>query len=98
MEGEVHRWDIEWDTYPEESLKLQAQEKRGSGIRVARTVVKGTLTPIPTSWKNLLQNRDTKSNLFRFLSEAVVDVSANIPQTLLYFTKDDLVLVNAIPR
>ncbi|MES9881863.1 MAG: hypothetical protein ABW185_13375 [Sedimenticola sp.] len=95
MQGEVQRLDIVWDTYPEESLKLQAQEKRGTGTMVARTVVKGS-TAIPTSWKHFLQNRDNKVNLFRFLSNAVVDASANISQVLLYSTKDDLVIVNTI--
>lgn len=95
IQGNVKRLDIVWDTYPVGSLKLQAQEKRGSGTMVARTIVKGT-TPIPSSWKLFLQNSDNKVNLFRFLSNAVVDASANIPQVVLYSTKDDIVIVNEI--
>ena len=95
IQGKVQRLDIVWDTYPKESLKLQAQEKRASGTVVARTVVKES-TPIPTNWKYFLQNRENKISLFRFLSKAVVDASANISQVVIYSTIDELVIVNAI--
>ena len=92
-QGNVRRLDLVWDTYPEDSLKLQTQEKRGSGSKVARTVVKGT-TPVPSSWKHFLQNSENKVGLFQYLSDEVTHASSTIPGIHLYATKDDRVLVS----
>ena len=93
-QGNVSILDLVWDTYPEDSLKLQTQEKRGSGSKVARTIVKCT-TPVPTSWKHFLQNSENKVDLFRYLSDEVTQASAGIHGIQLYATKDDTVLVSA---
>ena len=98
MEGEVQRLDIVWDTYPEESLNIRSTGKARFLHHGGSHGCQGNNSNTHQLGKKpLLQNCDNKANLFRFLSEAVVDASANIPQTLLYSTKDDLVLLlNAI--
>ena len=75
-------------------MKRQAQEKRASSTLVARTLVKGT-TPIPTSWKNFLQNCDNKVNLFSFLSTAVINKTSN-SEVVIYSTREDKVIANTV--
>ena len=83
----ITRLDIIWDTYPENNLKMQTQEKRGAST-ACRTIVEG-LTPIPSDRNKLLRNKDNKLDLFRFVGNAVVELSSNLA---VCSTKDNLAI------
>ena len=61
---------------------------------MACTLVKGT-TPIPTSWKNFLQNYGNKVNLFSSLSTAVINKTSN-SEVVIYSTREDKVIANTV--
>ena len=86
----ITRLDIIWDTYPENNLKMQTQEKRGA-LTACRTIVEG-LTPIPSDWNKFLRNKDNKVDLFRFVGNAVVELSSNLADVAVYSTKDNLAI------
>ena len=60
--------DLVWDRYLEDTLKSTARAKRGRGIR--RHVVSGTL--IPGNWQDFLRVDSNKTDLFQFLSHALI--------------------------
>ena len=63
--------DVVWDVYVTDSLKSTTRQKRGKGVRrrVAPT------TAIPQNWKDFLRVDENKSELFRFLSQHVTNLS-----------------------
>ncbi|KAG1681932.1 Solute carrier family 22 member 4 [Nymphon striatum] len=65
----VSRLDLVWDTYLADSLKCSTRAKRGQGVR--RRVV--AAASIPGNWSNFLRVDSNKTELFRFLSAAVMD-------------------------
>ena len=87
----ITRLDIIWDTYPENNLKMQTQEKRGASTAY-RTIVEGS-TPIPSDWNKFLRNKDNKVDLFRCVGNAVVELSSNLADVAVYSTtKDNLAI------
>ncbi|KAG1681086.1 Atrial natriuretic peptide receptor 2 [Nymphon striatum] len=60
--------DLVWDTYRADSLKASARAKRGKGVR--RCVV--AEEAIPRNWQNFLRVDTNKTQLFKFLSEALL--------------------------
>ena len=62
------RLDLVWDTYRADSLKASARAKRGKGVR-RRVVAEGA---IPSNWQNFLRVDTNKTQLFKFLSEALL--------------------------
>lgn len=62
------RLDLVWDTYRADSLKASARAKRGKGVR-RRVTAEGA---IPSSWENFLREDTNKTQLFKFLSEALI--------------------------
>ena len=84
----ITRLDISWDAYPENNLKMQTQEKRGAST-ACRTIVEG-VTPIPCDWKKLSRNKDNNVDLFRFVGNAVVELSSNLADVAVYSIKDNL--------
>jgi len=65
----VSRLDLVWDTYFADSLKGSTCAKRGQGVR--RRVV--AAAAIPGNWSNFLRVDDNKTELFRFLSAALME-------------------------
>ena len=63
----VVRVDVVWDVYRDDSLKAQARQNRGSGIRMRVE----TNTNIPSNWKNFLRCDANKESLFQLLATAV---------------------------
>ena len=63
------RLDLVWDRYIEDSLKGTARAKRGKGIR-RRVVAEGV---IPGNWRDFLRVDENKSELFNFLSLALLE-------------------------
>jgi len=58
-----------WDTYLADSLRGSTRAKRGQGMW--RRVV--TAAAIPGNWQNFLQVDSNKTELFRFLSAALME-------------------------
>jgi len=65
----VSRLDLVWDTYLADSLKDNTRAKRGQGVR--RRVV--AAAAIPGNWQNFLRVDSNKTELFRFLSAALME-------------------------
>lgn len=65
----VSRLDLVWDTYLADSLKGSTRAKRGQGVR--RHVVANAA--IPGNWQNFLRVDSNKTELFRFLSAALME-------------------------
>ena len=63
------RLDLMWNRYLPDSLKGTARAKRGKGVR--RRVVGGA--SIPGNWASFLRVDDNKTELFSFLSGALLD-------------------------
>ena len=76
----VSRLDLVWDRYIADSLKDSARSKRGKGVR--RRVVGAAA--IPGNWQNFLRVDTNKTELFKFLSQAIFT----------WFDQDDKQLVN----
>jgi len=51
-----------FDVYKESSLKVEAQSKRGKGIRRRVTPTNKT----PRNWKSFLRDNNNKTELFHF--------------------------------
>ncbi|KAL8586673.1 hypothetical protein ACOMHN_038659 [Nucella lapillus] len=66
----VSRLDLVWDTYLADSLKGSTRAKRGQGV-VRRRVM--AATAIPGNWQNFLRVDSNKTELFRFLSAALME-------------------------
>ena len=81
------RLDLVWDRYLPDSLKGTARAKRGKGVR--RRVVGGA--SIPGNWASFLRVDDNKTELFSFLSGAVLD-SLQLAGKQLVITNRDAVL------
>ena len=62
--------DMVWDVYIEDSLKGTTREKIGKGIRrcVAPT------NPLPKKWKDFLRVNESKTELFKFLSQQILSL------------------------
>ena len=67
----VSRVDLVWDTYMDDSLKGTARAKRGKGVR-RRVVGKAAM---PGNWQNFLREDNNKTELFSFLSKALLQAS-----------------------
>lgn len=65
----VSRLDLIWDTYLADSLKGSTRAKRGQGVR--RRVVAGA--SIPGNWQHFLRVDSNKTELFKFLSTALLE-------------------------
>ena len=59
--------DLVWDRYIKDSLKGTARAKRGKGV--CRRVVAETV--IPGNWQDFLHMNSNKTELFKFLSDAL---------------------------
>jgi len=79
--------DLVWDRYLPDSLKGTARAKRGKGVR--RRVVGGA--SIPGNWASFLRVDDNKTELFSFLSGALLD-SFQLAEKQLVITNRDAVL------
>ncbi|KAL8585219.1 hypothetical protein ACOMHN_013234 [Nucella lapillus] len=65
----VSRLDLVWNTYLADSLKGSTRAKRGQGVQ--RRVV--AAAAIPGNWQNFLRVDSNKTELFRFLSAALME-------------------------
>ena len=65
----MHRIDIIWNVYLEDSLKSTTREIRGRGIR--RRVA--PLNTIPGNWQELLRLPENKTELFNFLAQQAIE-------------------------
>ena len=81
------RVDIIWDVYIAESLKASTRLRRGTGVR--RRVA--PIAKLPKNWKEFLSVDENKDELFKFLSQRIVDIAAQDGKVL-YTTFDDNVL------
>ena len=73
------RLDIIWDAYIHDSLKTDARNKRGKGIR--RRVEPSSL--VPKKWSEFLRINDNKTELFSYLA---VSAEANIKTNKTFIT------------
>lgn len=62
------RLDLVWDVYIADSLKARTRAKRGKGV--SRSVI--AEGAIPRNWHNFLREDANKTQLFKFLSEALL--------------------------
>ncbi len=70
----VERVDAVWDVYPETSLKIQTQLRRGSDPRTQIGI--GGSTPIPKrDWQKYLMNTKNKKELFSFCSKKLSEIT-----------------------
>ena len=67
------RLDVVWDAYIADSLKQSTRERRGKGVR--RKVEKNTR--MPNKWQEFLQDPENKTELTKFLTDAIAN--AQIP-------------------
>ena len=81
------RVDLVWDKYMEDTLKGTTRAKRGKGMR--RRVVAGAL--LPSNWMDFLRVDGNKTDLFKFLSNALLD-SFSVKEKQLVVTDGELVL------
>jgi hypothetical protein len=82
----VTRIDLCWDTYPDGSLKVQTQTRRGSGPRTQ--LGPDGSSPIPKrEWNKFLANTQNKKELFSFISTQLSQV--DMGNLLLLSTKTD---------
>ena len=83
----VTRVDLVWNRYMESTLKSTARAKHGKGIR--RCVA--TEIPIPGNWQDFHRADSNKTDLFLFLSHALVD-SLNLKEKQLIITVGESIL------
>lgn len=81
------RVDIVWDQYRALTIKGGTREKRGSGTRQR---ISGT-AKVPRDWQAFLANEDNKTELFSFLSTALVTNGQFPDDKDVYITADDCV-------
>lgn len=87
----VERVDAVWDTYPEKSLKLQTQLRRGSGPRTQ--IGQNGNTPIPKrDWQKYLTNTENKREFFAFCSQKLAETK--LDDILIVTTQSESVLSN----
>ena len=65
----VLRLDLVWDTYLADSLKGSTRAKREQGLK--RRVL--AIAAIPANWQNFLRVDSNETELFRFLSAALME-------------------------
>lgn len=93
MTDTVERVDAMWDTYPEDSLKSLAQQRRGSGARTRLDPDSDGTTPIPKrDWQSYLKNVENKKELFVFISKQLIKI--DMGGKLLLSTELETVLSN----
>ena len=63
----VQRFDVVWDVYQTNSLKMSTRLKRGDGSR--RKV--GDATPLPEKWNKFLRVDENKTDLFHYIANCV---------------------------
>ena len=63
----MNRFDVVWDIYLENSLKMTTRQKRGNG---SRKNVTGT-TIMPRRWDTFLENIQIKASLLQFISNCI---------------------------
>ena len=90
------RIDAVWDLYPQDSLKNQTRVKRLGESTAKRTRVSEKV-PIPKGkdWQAFLKVSENKDELFKFLSEELVNATSMSAYYLLT-TKGELVLSNKV--
>jgi len=84
----VERVDVVFDTYKADSIKSTARAKRGKGMR---RKVEPNSQP-PKNWGSFLRLNENKTELFRYLSKAVIDTASGDLNLLCAY--DDKVLSN----
>ena len=94
MNDSTTRIDAVWDRYPEKSLKNQARTKR-LGTTKERRIKASNNVPIPKGkeWQNYLKVSENKEELFKYLSDELVNKTHSSNYHLLS-TKGELVLCN----
>ena len=93
MTTTVQRIDAVWDTYPEQNLKSQIQQRRGSSTRTRLEPDGDGSTPIPKrDWQSYLKNVENKKELFSFVSKELV--KTDMDGILLISTESEKVLSN----
>ena len=83
----VQRLDVVFDTYIENSLKGTARKMRGKGIR--RKVE--DLSQAPSNWASFLRIDKNKTELFKYLSEKMIEKIDTIKDVVAAF--DDQMIV-----
>ena len=83
----VQRLDVAFDTYIENSLKGTARKMRGKGIR--RKVE--DLSQAPSNWTSFLIIDKNKTELFKYLSERIIEKIDTIKDVVAAF--EDQVIV-----
>ena len=68
------RVDVVFDIYPQDSLKGETRQKRGTGIR---RKVAGKSRP-PKSWNNFLTCDENKTEIFEFLADKIILAQTNV--------------------
>ncbi|KAK3917822.1 Chromosome-associated kinesin KIF4 [Frankliniella fusca] len=66
------RLDVVWDQYNGKSLKTEARESRGSGVRRPGLPQKGAFPSKPKQWEDYLRNDCNKEELFQYLAESAL--------------------------
>ena len=93
MTTTVQRIDAVWDTYPEQSLKSQTHQRRGSGARTRLDPDGDGSTPIPKrDWQSYLKHAENKKELFSFISKQLA--KTGMDGRLLLSTDCEMVLSN----
>ena len=93
MTTTVQRIGAVWDTYPEQNMKAQTQQRRGS-VAPTRLEPDGDgSTPIPKrDWQSYLNNVENKKELFSFVSKQLAKI--DMDGILLICTESEKVLSN----
>ena len=93
MTTTVQRIDAVWDTYPEQNLKSQTQQRRGSVARTRLEPDEDGSKPIPKrDWQSYLKNVENKKELFSFVSKQLAKTDKD--GILLISTESEKVLSN----
>ena len=82
-----------WDTYPEQNLKSQTQQRRGSGTHTRLEPGGDGSTPIPKrDWQSYMKIVENKKELFSFVSKQLA--KTDMDGILLISTEFEKVLSN----
>ena len=94
MNDSTKRIDAVWDRYPEKSLKNQTRTKRLGTVKERRIKASNNV-PIPKGkeWQNYLKVSENKEDLFKYLSDELVNKTHSSSYNLLS-TKGEVVLSN----
>ena len=80
-----------WDEYPDDSLKIQTHEKRGTGPRTQIGEDGSTMMVPKGQWPIYISNKENKTELFHFASDQLIQ--SDIP-VLVLSTKGNTVQAN----